>query len=109
MEIPNFDNNEEVEDDEETNLNSEAYVQILKEICYSYGQEVSQWCIFLITNNSRTNLRISSITGKSHIGCNSNKVNLEVKKCSNHILLDLQSTSDSVHKTIKSGKEILKN
>ena len=93
---------------ETTAFNAECYVKFIKETFEVFDCDFDEWCVALIRDNINTNKRISSITGKPHVGCSSHKLNLEVRFMLN-CHADLRTTVSTEHDTIREVKSKLKS
>lgn len=62
--------------DETENFNVEAHIQFFNENFTFFGQHFSKLYVCLIGDNFNTNLKVSSLTKKFYVGCNSHKLNL---------------------------------
>lgn len=93
---------------ETTTFNAEVHLNFFRTCLEFYRQKVEEWCICFVGDNASTNLRVARLAKKTHVGCNSHKLNLEV-----HAMVeghqDLKSTINSVRDTMKSAKGKLKN
>ena len=94
---------DEDNDCEATSFNAEAYVQFINETFAVYDCEFSTWCVALIGDNVSTNIKVSKMTGKPHIGCMSQKLNLEVRSMIEQHS-ELKNVIESIHRTMKEVK-----
>ena len=96
-------NKDEDTNDETTRFNAEAYVQFICDTFAVYHCNFDEWCVALIGDSASTNLRVSKLTGKPHIGCLSHKLHLEVRSMINRHI-ELKNVIESVHRTMKEVK-----
>ncbi len=98
-------NTNETNEGEATTFNSETNIHFFKEVFHFYGLDFETWTLCLISDNTSTNHGISKLTGKTMVGCNAHKLNLEL----NHMCDRNQvfgNTLSSVHDTMRSAKTL---
>ena len=66
------------------------------------------WCVAFISENTKTNFRISRLADKPHIVCNNHKLNLEVNNMIEHHV-ELSKTIETVHQTMRAARTRLRN
>ena len=94
---------DEDNDCEAMSFNAESYVQFINETFAAYDCDFSTWCVELIGDNVSTNIKVSKMTGKPHIGCMSHKLHLEVRNMIEQHS-ELRNVIESIHRSMKEVK-----
>lgn len=93
---------------ETISFNATTHLSFFRDNFQFFGQDFNDWCVCLISDNCKTNMKIASDCGKPMIGCYSHKLNLEVNRMINSTS-DLDETLESIHDTMSAAKSRLKN
>ena len=89
-----------------TSFNAKVHLKFIKTVFF-YKLSVKDLCLCLIGDNAITNLRVAKPSALPHVGCSSDKLNLELNAIfDSHF--DLKSTMDLVGETIVSARPNLK-
>ncbi len=94
--------------DTATKFNAETHLLFFDSTFDNYDISEDDCCVAFISDNTKTNFRISSLADKPQVGCNNQKLNLEVNvMVERHA--DLSKTIEMVHETMKATRTKLRN
>ena len=91
-----------------TRFNAETHLSFFDSTFETYEICPDDWCVAFISDNTKTNFRISRLADKPHIGCNNHKLILKVNNMiERHV--ELSKTIETVHETMREARSRLRN
>lgn len=102
------DSDETSPETEATKLNSKILLNSFRNQMEFYQKSFNDWCVCLVDDSCKNNLKIAKDFRKPHIGCYSHNRNIEISKMLNDTVT-IRETIKSVINTMSCARRKLKN